>query len=94
MSDFRPTISIIVTGRVQGVWFRASAKNEAEGLGLIGFVKNMSNGAVYIEATGGPLELDRFTNWCTKGPDLARVDDVEVRQIAQTHLAGFEVLRK
>ncbi len=93
MSDFQPTISIIVTGRVQGVWFRASAKNEADRLGLIGYVMNMSNGGVYIEATGGPLELDALTEWCIKGPDLARVDNVEVSQIPQTHLAGFEIRR-
>ena len=93
MTNEISTISIIVTGRVQGVWFRASTKNEADRLGLIGFVKNMPNGGVYIEATGGPLELDAFTEWCGKGPELARVGLVKVNDTEQTQFQGFEVRR-
>ena len=94
MSNLHHTISIIIKGRVQGVWFRASAKKEADKLGIIGFVKNMPDGGVYVEATGSTPELDALTAWCSIGPDLARVDHVEVHQIGQTHLDGFEVRRK
>lgn len=93
MHDLNKTISLVITGRVQGVWFRASTKNEADKLGINGFTKNMPDGTVYIEASGSQHQLDAFTKWCGVGPDLARVDNVEVQHIAQLHTQGFEVRR-
>jgi acylphosphatase len=92
MNTNQITISIIVTGRVQGVWFRASAKNEADRLGLLGHVMNKVNGQVHIEATGESDALDAFVKWCHNGPDLARVESVEVAQIEPGQYQGFEVL--
>jgi len=93
MKSEHSAISIKITGRVQGVWFRASTKNEADRLGITGFVKNDSDGGVYIEASGPVLNLDDFVKWCNKGPDLARVNSVEVHQISLFDMADFEVRR-
>lgn len=69
-------INLIVKGKVQGVWFRASTLEKANNLGLSGFVKNMTNGDVYIEAEGSLDKLEKFKMWCRKGPTLARVDSL------------------
>jgi acylphosphatase len=59
---------IHVTGRVQGVGFRWKASLEAESLGITGFVRNMSDGSVYIEAEGFREGLNLFVEWCRGGP--------------------------
>ena len=66
--------SIRVSGKVQGVFFRASTKEKAETLSLLGFVQNESDGSVYIEAEGDEDELAEFIEWCKVGPSQARVD--------------------
>lgn len=70
--------NLTVKGRVQGVWYRASTIQIAWELGLTGFVKNLSDGTVYIEAEGTPKALDQLVNWCWKGPRLAHVENVTV----------------
>lgn len=70
--------SIRVLGHVQGVFFRQSAKQEAERLGLSGFACNEPDGSVYMEAEGETNELEQFIDWCRYGPPAARVDNVEV----------------
>jgi len=73
---------IIVRGVVQGVLFRASARNEAEEFGLKGYVKNLPEGnALEIVVTGEADEIEKFIRWCRLGPDFAKVDEVEVNQI-------------
>jgi acylphosphatase len=61
-------MSILVTGHVQGVFYRASTKAKADELGITGFVQNRPDGKVYIEAEGTDEELDLFKTWCSKGP--------------------------
>jgi acylphosphatase len=87
------TVSIGIAGRVQGVWFRASAKKEADRLAIVGFVKNLPNGGVYIEATGSPKAMKIFVHWCNQGPELAHVDSVHIHPITPSHLQNFEVRR-
>lgn len=65
-------------GRVQGVFFRAFTKEEAENLGLTGYVTNTDDGNVYIEAEGDESKLKKLIKWCHKGPMLAKVEKVEV----------------
>lgn len=72
-------LNIKVYGRVQAVFFRVSAKEEAEKLGIKGFARNESDGTVYIEAEGSEKDLDKFLDWCKEGPNLAKVDKVEIR---------------
>ncbi len=85
--------NILITGQVQGVWYRASAQRKASELGLRGFVKNMPNGSVYAEAEGPAESLQAFVNWCHRGPELARVEKVEAREGPLQHFEGFEVRR-
>ena len=59
---------IQVTGKVQGVGFRWSAAIEARSLGITGFVKNLPDGNVYIEAEGSIEQLNTFVEWCRQGP--------------------------
>lgn len=66
-------VSIRVSGKVQGVFFRASTKNEADRLGIQGMVRNEPDGSVYIEAEGEEKSLAQFVEWCRKGPTKAIV---------------------
>lgn len=74
-------VSLQVSGRVQGVWFRAETKRRADDLGVFGSVRNMVNGNVYIEACGSIQKIDQFIEWCKKGPPLARVNHIEIKII-------------
>jgi len=68
-----------ITGRVQGVWFRASTQREAQALGLTGWVRNLPDGRVEVAAEGPRPLVERLVAYCHEGPRMARVDDVEVR---------------
>lgn len=69
---------IDIWGKVQGVFFRASAKRKADALGVSGFAQNMPDGSVHIEASGRQEDLDAFLAWCHEGPEKAEVRRVEV----------------
>jgi acylphosphatase len=84
---------IHVTGHVQGVFFRNSAKEQAESLGLAGFVRNEPDGSVLVMIEGGPDKLDQFIAWCGEGPPDAAVVQVAVTEQAAEGLQGFEVRR-
>jgi acylphosphatase len=70
---------LIVRGRVQGVYFRASTQREAKRLGLGGWVKNRGDGGVEICAEGEEETLRELISWAHKGPTAARVEHVDVR---------------
>jgi len=72
-------IQVVVRGRVQGVFFRASAQREAKKLGLTGWVKNRPDAAVEIVAEGEEDNVKDFLAWAQAGPTTARVDKVETR---------------
>jgi len=72
-------VQVVVKGRVQGVFFRASTQREARRLGLTGWVKNRGDGAVEILAEGEEASLRQLCMWAERGPSAARVDDVQVR---------------
>jgi len=83
-------LNITVTGKVQGVFFRDTARRVATELGLTGFARNEPDGSVYIEAEGSENALRKFVEWCQTGPELANVDNVTTAEgeIADYH--GFE----
>jgi acylphosphatase len=83
--------SIRVTGRVQGVFYRASARAEAERLGLDGFVRNEPDGSVYAEAEGEKETLERFVEWCRRGPPQAEVGAVEIAIGTPRGYQGFRI---
>lgn len=70
-------LNIKIYGRVQGVFFRISAKEKAESLGIVGFARNEPDGSVYIETEGQEDDLEEFIKWCQKGPEAAHVEKVE-----------------
>jgi acylphosphatase len=72
-------VRLRITGRVQGVYFRANAAAEARALGLAGWVRNLPDGRVEAEAEGPRGALTRFVVWCHHGPPAAQVDGVETR---------------
>lgn len=79
---------IRVTGRVQGVSFRASAIEEADRLGVSGFVRNLPDGAVEVEAEGERQLVETMVGWCYQGPRWARVEEVVVEWLAPTGESG------
>jgi acylphosphatase len=89
-----PTIHLIIQGRVQGVFFRASARDLAQSLKLQGWVKNTIGGDVEILASGQPDKLEKFTEWCRQGPPDALVQKVLVTELQEQSLSpGFTIIR-
>lgn len=84
-----------ITGRVQGVGYRASTRERATALGLSGWVRNTPDGAVELEAQGSEARLEALRAWCRIGPPHARVDGVEVAWIDPERSAvGTETLTR
>ena len=77
----------VVSGKVQGVFFRASARDRATALGLRGFAKNLPDGRVEVLAAGDDAAIDELAAWLREGPPMARVDDLE-RMPARDDEAG------
>lgn len=84
--------NIKVYGKVQGIFFRITAREEAEKLNITGFARNEEDGSVYIEAEGEKENLDKFISWCRKGPPLAKVEKVEVTETPLKNFSDFEVI--
>lgn len=70
-------LSVTVSGLVQGVFFRANAKEEADLRSLTGFARNNSDGSVQIEAEGSQEQLEDYLGWCRRGTSPARVEKLE-----------------
>ncbi|MBA3034028.1 MAG: acylphosphatase [Gammaproteobacteria bacterium] len=83
---------LIITGRVQGVWFRASMAQEAERLGVTGWVKNRSDGSVEAMVAGTSEQVAAIMNWARRGPPAAQVEHVAV-EIGSGEFSGFEQRR-
>jgi acylphosphatase len=87
-------VHIVVKGRVQGVFFRASALERAQELGLRGWVRNRSDGAVELVAEGDEPAVAGLVDWCHHGPPSAKVDSVDVRPDSSNEvLQGFRLRR-
>ncbi len=74
-------VRAVVAGRVQGVWFRESCRHEAERLGVTGWVHNLRDGRVEIEAQGSRAAVDALVAWAHEGPRLAIVESVTVNAL-------------
>ncbi|HET6990164.1 MAG TPA: acylphosphatase [Bacteroidia bacterium] len=86
-------ISIIVSGKVHGVFYRASTEKIATQIGLAGFVRNEPDGKVYIEAQGNEKQLAELVKWCKRGPDKARVDEIITTEIPLSEEKTFRIVR-
>lgn len=87
------TISITVSGIVQGVYYRQSTKEKALELGISGIVKNLPDGNVHILATGTSELLDQLVQWCKQGPKHAKVTEVNVENVEVQKFFGFTIQR-
>lgn len=76
---------------VQGVFFRASTREQAAALGLTGWVRNLPDGCVEAAACGEDAQLEQLERWLRRGPELAKVDSVEVTAEDYTPYTGFEI---
>jgi len=81
----------LVSGKVQGVFFRASARNQALKRGLRGYAKNLSDGRVEVVACGDSAAVDELEQWLWEGPPEARVDDVVRHEFDNDVPSGFVV---
>jgi acylphosphatase len=87
-------LHIHIRGKVQGVFFRATTKATADFLGIKGWVKNVPDGSVEIEAEGDDFALDEFLTFCNRGPDDAVVEKVTVDEGQLKNYRNFELLKK
>jgi acylphosphatase len=77
-----------ISGRVQGVFFRVKTKQEADRIGIKGWVKNLDDGSVEAVLQGNPEKVAQMTDWCKKGPFHSRVDHVDTE--TENTLSLFE----
>ena len=88
-----PTNHILIKGKVQGVFYRATAKKIADKLNLTGWIKNTRDDNVEATITGDEKNLLEFINWCKIGPEKAKVEDVIVDHKPETTFTEFEIIR-
>ena len=88
-----PTVCLLITGKVQGVFYRATAKRKANELGITGWIKNTREGNVEATVSGNERQLNEFINWCKHGPDRAIVEKVIVSYSEDIVFDGFVVLK-
>ncbi|HEY2347037.1 MAG TPA: acylphosphatase [Xanthomonadaceae bacterium] len=79
----------LVSGRVQGVGFRASARQRALALGLAGYARNLADGRVETFAQGTSEAIEAYAQWLRHGPPLARVDELRREAAALREISGF-----
>ncbi|MEK7153442.1 MAG: acylphosphatase [Patescibacteria group bacterium] len=84
-------LKIRVTGKVQGVYFRDTARAQATNMGIHGLARNEPDGSVYIEAEGPDEALKKFLAWCHEGSREAVVEDVTYSAHDPVGHAGFEI---
>lgn len=80
-----------IEGRVQGVFFRASARDQAQALSLTGYARNRADGSVEVVACGGAAELEALEQWLRRGPPSAEVERIRVETIPARPFDGFDV---
>lgn len=81
-----------ISGKVQGVWFRASAKQEADKLTITGWAQNLEDGRVEVLACGDEEQLELFYRWLQQGPQHARVSECSREDLGWQEYRGFSVL--
>jgi acylphosphatase len=86
-------VSLLISGKVQGVFFRSTLKNIADENGVKGWVRNLADGRVEALVQGVSGDVGRVVKWCKVGPRGAVVEDVEIRQVSEkTGYRNFSVL--
>ncbi len=87
-------VRILVSGKVQGVFFRKSTKNKAQELDITGWVRNLDDGRVEAVFEGEKEKVEKMVEWARKGPDYAEIKDIKITPEEYTgEFSGFTVLR-
>ncbi len=86
------TVHLLIKGKVQGIFYRASARKVAGEHKLTGWIKNTEEGFVEAVATGSDEQINTFVDWCRKGPTLAQVSEVIVSDIRHQHFSDFLIV--
>ena len=81
-----------VSGKVQGVFFRASTRDKARSLGIVGHAKNLPDGRVEVIACGEEQEINELIAWLREGPRMARVESLQIEDIDVDVPEGFRIL--
>ncbi|HPQ45210.1 MAG TPA: acylphosphatase [Syntrophales bacterium] len=86
-------VHVFVTGRVQGVFFRAETKKQASGFGLAGWVRNLDDNRVEALFEGKGSDIDKILDWCRMGPRLAHVSDIEIiEEEPEGNMGDFRII--
>ncbi len=85
------TVHVLVSGRVQGVWYRGSTEERARALGLRGWVRNLRDGRVEAVIRGPAEAVDSMLEWMRQGPPAARVEDLQISETDEAVGGDFEV---
>ena len=88
-----PTVHLLIKGKVQGVFYRATAKGVAQTLDLCGWIKNTSEGHVEAIVSGSEKSLHQFIEWCKKGPEKAVVTIINVTSVTEQAFADFRIIK-
>ena len=88
-----PTVQLLIKGEVQGVFYRATARQIAARIGITGWIKNTREGNVEAIVSGTEEQLQKFITWCKKGPEKAVVDEVVVIEKQEISFDEFVVVR-
>ena len=88
-----PTVHLLIKGKVQGVYYRATAREKANALGITGWINNTPVGHVEMIASGNSSQLEVFIGWCKKGPPAARVGAIEHTAVEEAYFETFTILR-
>jgi acylphosphatase len=79
-----------IAGRVQGVYYRASARDQAMQLGVVGYAKNLPDGRVEVLAIGAPQVIDALEKWLWQGPPAAQVREVRIEVVDMSTVGGID----
>jgi len=85
-------ISLLITGKVQGVGYRYSVKLKAESMAIRGYVRNQPDGSVFVTVQGENTAVENFVKWCYKGPSAALVRGVEKMPGSIEDFSEFKIL--
>ncbi len=92
MSSTQICRHVVISGRVQGVGFRAGTRHKAASLGLSGWVRNLPHGDVEVKAWGDPAAVQQLMDWCRHGPPYARVTNLTIDEATpDENVSGFGV---
>ena len=82
---------LIVSGRVQGVFFRDNTRKKALGLGICGYAKNLPDGNVDVVAQGDELKIKELIDFIKKGPGISKVTDMKIKHRELENFKSFEI---